>query len=146
MCASAATVHKPERARTEDGHGVAGVDLGGDRGVHRARGGLDHHGVVVGQGVGHPMELRLVGHEPARRPTPAGVGAEPDLQARRQVAEGDTLAPAGAAFGARRAGRDDAARHAPEDGLDHDPGVGVVERSRRTSWPGTKGKLTTSSK
>ena len=86
-----------------------------------------------------------MGHEPARRPTSTGVAAEADLQARRQVAEGDTFASTRAALGAGRAGRDDAARHAAEDGLDHHPGVGVVERADDL-MPGTNGKLTMSSK
>ncbi len=103
------------------------VDPGRHRGVDRARGGLHHHGVVIGKGVGHRVELGLMGHEPSARPTPARVGAEPDLQPRRQVAEGDTLAPAGPSLGARPTARDDAACHTSEDGLDHDPGIGVVE-------------------
>ncbi len=42
------------------------ADAGRQRGVDGAGGRLDHDGVLVGQGVGHGVELAGVGHEPAR--------------------------------------------------------------------------------
>ena len=75
----------------EHGHGVGAVDPRRHGGVHGAGRGLDHDGVVVGELVGHGMELRVVGHEASRRPPSAGVAAEADLQPRGEVAEGDAL-------------------------------------------------------
>ena len=157
---SAAMVARPERARAEHGHHVAGVDLGVEGGVHGAGGRLDHDGVVVAQLVGDDVELAAVGDQPGGRPPAAGVGAVADLQARGEMAEGDALAAARAAFAAGGARRRDAAGDAAEHRLDHHPGarrrapsspalgVGAAASSTTptTSWPGTKGKLTSSSK
>ena len=65
---------EPERARAEHGHHVAGVDLGGERGVDGAGRRLDHHGVVVAQRVGHGVELAAVRDQAGRGPAAAGVG------------------------------------------------------------------------
>ncbi len=83
---------------------------------------------------------------PPDGPTPAGVAAETDLQSRRQVAEGDAFAPTGAALGTRPAGRDDAPCHAARGRARSRPGCRCRPSVPTTSWPGTKGKLTTSSK
>ena len=107
-----------ERARPDDGNGVAG-DAGCDRGVDRARRRLDHHRGLVAHPVGHAVQLALVGDERGA-PAAARVGAEAGLQTGLQVAEGETLASIGGALGTGFARRVDAAGRAGQHGLDDD--------------------------
>ncbi len=99
--AKAATVHSPSVPAPSTAT-VWQASAAREGGVHGTGGGLDHHGVVIVSVVGHGMELGLVRDEAPRRPASAGVGAEPDLQPRGEMAEGDALASARAALGARR--------------------------------------------
>ncbi|CAB4790077.1 unannotated protein [freshwater metagenome] len=46
---------KPKGARAKHNDGVAFGDVGGERSVHGARGGFDHHGGFVGPVGGHGM-------------------------------------------------------------------------------------------
>ena len=90
---------------------------------------LDEHGALVGHVVGDPVELRLVGHELAG-PAAAGRAAEPDLDARVEVA-GDEV---GVVVAIARRGvlerQGNAASGVAEHGFEHDAGA-VVERRRR---------------
>ncbi len=146
-----------EGAGPDHRHRVARFHAGRQDGVDGAGGGLDHDGVLVGEGLGHGVELGGVGDQAGGGPAAAGVGAEPGLEAGLEVAEGHVAAQAGVALGALGAERADVAGGATEHRLDDRPGArsaaGVRRgRSRRssstptTSWPGTKGKLTMSSK
>ena len=71
------------------------------------------------------MKLALVGGQ-RDRPSATRVGAVPGLEAGLEMAEGDTLATAGQADGARVAHGLDPPRRAPEHRLEHDPRA-VVE-------------------
>ncbi len=117
----AETADGGDREQTEgagaDDRRLAGVDATG--GVHRARGRLDQHGLLVGQVVGDGDELGLVGDEQGRPPA-AGRLAEPGLQARFEVPEGDALAEVRAVGRAHVAHRLDAPHDAGEDGDEHD--------------------------
>ncbi len=152
----AAMVVSPSVPAAEHGHGVARLDARppGRRARRRpwARPSRRRRRTEL---VGHGWSWPPWATRPTCRPSAPGVGAEPDLQPRGEMAEGDPLASARATLGAGRAGRDDAAGDAAEHGLDHHPGrrrrhppVGRAGASitPTTSWPGTKGKLTMSSK
>ena len=133
---------QPEGAGAEDDDRCP-ADTGGEGAVHPARRRLDHHRGVVAHGVGHGVQLTLVGHH-GDAPAAAGRAAEAALQAGLETAEGDAFAVAEIASGARRAGGVDAAGNAAEDGFEH--GARSSSRSPTTSWPGVNGKLTMGSK
>ena len=128
-----------ERARSDDGDGVAG-DAGGDGGVDRARGRLDHHRGLVAHPVGHAVELALVGDE---RGAPAATrcrcrsrSAGRAAGGRRRCARTDrwrprhTLRTAGRCRGPRTPAPARRRRAVPSS------------RSPTTSWPGTNGNET----
>ena len=149
--------NKPKRARAEHGHHVALGDGRAEHGVHRAGHGLDGHRVGVAQALGHGVELAGVRDEARARPAAARVGAEPGLQAGPDVAEGEIPAVADVPGLAGGAGRLDPSGRAAEHRLQHDPGCPPPARAPSaptassatvptTSWPGTKGKETMSSK
>jgi hypothetical protein len=118
-----------EGAGADDGDGVVGPDVGGERGVDRAGGGLDHHRGLVAHVVGHRVQL-------ARWATMASTSrrrcrSRSRSAARLEAAEGDALAVAEVAVGRRRAHRVDAARDAAEHRFEDDASVPSVQRRRR---------------
>ena len=148
---------EPERAGPEHGHHVALADAGAEHGVHGAGHRLDGDGVGVAEPVGDGEELARVRHQAGGRPPAAGVGAEAGLQAGPEVAEGQVAAVADVAGGAgrRRAGRCRGRRsRAPAGAPPGCPAARATpsaptassESRPTTSWPGTKGNETISSK
>ena len=93
-------------AGPDHGHRVPVGDAGRQDGVDGTGGGLDHHGVLVGEVVGDGVELGGVGRQAGVGPAPAGVGAEPGLEAGFDVAEGHVAAQPGVPLGALGAERD----------------------------------------
>ena len=89
------------------------------RRVQRAGERLDQHGVLVGEVVGHGVQLRLVGDE-ALAPAAAGLAAEAGLQARGDVAVGRVAAQRAAGPARTRGRAAEAAGGAAERGLDDD--------------------------
>ena len=108
------------------------VDAAGQR--------LDEHGALVRHVVGEPVQLRLVGHELVR-PAAAGRAAEPDLDARVEVASDEV----GVIVAIARRGvlerQGNAPSGMPEHGLEHDAGAVVpladdlVSRHEREADP-----------
>ena len=89
------------------------------RGVQRARERLHQHGVLVGEVVGHGVQLRLVRDE-AFAPAAARLAAEAGLQAGGQRAVDHVATQRGQALRALGARRRDAADVAAERGLHDD--------------------------
>ena len=147
---------KTERARADDGDDVAGGDRRTEHGVHRTGHGLDGDRVRVTEGIGHGIELAGVRHEAGTRPATTGVGAEARLEAGADVAEGDVPAVAdlsGLAGGAQglipRAAQPSTGCSTTRLPAGRTPPSAPVASSASvptTSWPGTKGKETMSSK
>ena len=143
---------RPRVPAPDHGHQVAVGHPGRQRGVDGAGGRLDQHGVLVGQRVGHGVELAGVGHQRGGRPAAAGVGAEPGLEPGGQARRRPGCRTGRCAR--RRTGRttgSDVAGRAAEHRLDDGPGARGERSVRRgrcrrrrarptTSWPGTKGK------
>src|SRR5690606_21496179 len=108
---------QPERPGAHDRH-LGRLDLAG--GVDRAGGGLDEHGLLVGDVVGDLDDLGRV-DDHLLGPAAAGGLAVAALQPGLEIAEGDPLAQVdatGPAHGARRA---DAPGGAVQHGDDDDP-------------------------
>ena len=147
---------EPERACTHDGHDVAVDDRRAEHRMDRARHRLGGDSVDVAEALGHWIELAGMRDQAGIGPTTSGVCAEPGLQARPDVPEGDAAAIADLARLAGGTRRLDAAGGAAEHWLQHDAAacgqwcaVGayrVVGTVPTTSWPGTKGNETMSSK
>ena len=117
-----------ERARPDDSHDVVALDTGGERRMHRTRGGLDDDRVLVGEGVRDGVHLRGVGHQAGGGPSTTRVGAEAGLQPGGKVAEGDVAAQAGVAPRALGAEGVHVTRGTAQDRFDH----GAGSRSERT--------------
>ena len=147
-----------EGAGAHDGDEVTVGDAGRQRGVDRAGGGLDHDGVLVGQAPRARRGAGWRGPSAARSTTRRRCrcrtrSAAPARGRRRPGCRTVRCGPS--RTGGRGGG---CARGAqPEHRLDDGPGARGRARGRRsrcrpssstptTSWPGTKGKLTRSSK
>ena len=127
-----------------------------ERGVHGAGRRLDHDRVLVGERVGHGVELGARGRRGRRWTSRRRCRRSSRSAARGRGGRRPRCShSAGVALGARRAGRVDAAGAQPSTGstTTRVPGqrtAGVVgppsSSTPTTSWPGTKGKLTMSSK
>jgi hypothetical protein len=101
---------------------LTATDPSSQRRVHRARDGLDEHGLLVGQLLRHHVQLAAVGRE-LLAPSASGVRAETGLQPGLDVPDGDPVAAVGET-GAAGFARVDAARGALQDRVDDDPGTG----------------------
>ncbi len=147
--ARAAMVNRPRAPAPSTTTRSPRAHVGGQGPVHGTRGGLDHHRGLVAPVVGDGVELAGVSHH-AGRPAPAGVAAEPGLQAGLDGAEGDALAAAEVATGARRADGVDAPGHAAQHRFHHDPtggdGVGSLDHVGHHLVAGHEGNETMGSK
>ena len=133
---------QPDRPRADHGDVLARLDVGDRGGVQRAGQRLDQHGVLVGQVVGHGVQLRLVRDQPLA-PAAAGVAAVAGLQARPRRRRRSC---AGTARAGRTRTRGTARRRAPSQpsagwSTTRSPLRGPAAISPTTSWPGTNGVL-----